>query len=239
MNITIPKAVIFDLDDTLYSYQICHSLALKKVKYKLKNDFGVAEETFISLYNKANNEVKITLGNVSASHNKFLYFKKILEKIGLKPYIYTALDMEAIYWQTFFDNMLPFNGLRDFFETLRFLNIKSGIITNFSAHHQFKKIMHLGIEDYIDHMICSEELGLEKPQPRLFEEMVNALDVSFGDVWMIGNSIKEDIDPAKETIGADTFLISDKKIKKSKKSKIDFVIKDFILINKKLLKLNI
>ena len=239
MNITIPKAVIFDLDDTLYSYQLCHGLALKKVKSKLKNEFGITEEIFIKLYDEANKEIKVTLGHVSSSHNKFLYFKKLLEKIGLRPYIRTALDMEALYWQTFFDNMRPFNGLKEFFETLRLLNIKSGIVTNFSAHHQFKKIMHLGIEDYIDHMICSEELGLEKPEPRIFEEMIKALDVGFGEMWMVGNSIKEDIQPAKETIRAKTFLISDKYLKNNNKSKVDFILKDFILINKKLLKLNI
>jgi len=239
MNITIPKAVIFDLDDTLYSYELCHDLALKKVQFKLTNEFGIPENKFIQLYTEANKEVKYNLGHVSSSHNKFLYFKKILEKIGFKPYVYTALDIEELYWQTFFDNIEPFNGLRELFETLRLLNIKSGIITNFSAYHQFKKVVHLGIEDYIDHIISSEELGCEKPQPKLFKDMIEILDVGFGEIWMVGNSVKEDIEPAKETIGAKTFLISHKNLQDSEKLKADFVFKDFTFINKKLLKSNI
>tara|TARA_B110000503_G_scaffold125485_1_gene193103 strand:+ start:8049 stop:8768 length:720 start_codon:yes stop_codon:yes gene_type:complete len=239
MNNTLPKAVIFDLDDTLYSYELCHDLALKKVQFKLKNEFGVSENKFIQLYSQANKEVKYNLGRVSSSHNKFLYFKNILEKIGFKPYVYSALAIEELYWQTFFDNIEPFKGLKELFETLRLLNIKSGIITNFSAYHQFKKVVYLGIEDYIDHIISSEELGCEKPQPKLFKDMIEILDVSFGEIWMVGNSVKEDIEPAKETIGAKTFLISHKSLQNSEKLKADFVFKDFNFINKKLLKSNI
>ena len=31
-----PKAIIFDLDDTIYSYRKAHELALNKVQLKLK-----------------------------------------------------------------------------------------------------------------------------------------------------------------------------------------------------------
>ena len=238
MNIKIPKAIIFDLDDTLYSYQRCHNLALKKVQMKLAKELNIPEEKFNNLYDQVNKEIKLQLGKVASSHNKFLYFKKILEKIGFRPYIFTALDMETLYWQTFYDNIVPNLGLLDFFETLRLLNIKSGILTNFVAYFQFKKILHLGVQDYIDHLISSEELGVEKPEPKIFTDMLKAIGADLGEVWMIGNSIEEDILPAKEFMKATTFLILDENVKITNKSKADFVCKNFIFINQKLLKLN-
>jgi len=237
MNLKIPKAVIFDLDDTLYSYQKCHNLALKKVKIKLLNELGIDKQKFNKLYDDANYEVKLKLGRVSSSHNKFLYFKKILEKIGFRPYIFTVLDMEALYWQTFYDNIEPNFGLIEFFENLRLSNIKSGIITNFSAYFQFKKIMYLGIQDYIDHIISSEELGLEKPEPKLFLDMLESLDVDQGETWFVGNNIEEDIIPAKKIMNATTFLILDGSNDNANKSKADFICKNFISINRKLLNL--
>lgn len=238
MTIKIPKAVIFDLDDTLYSYQKCHKLALNRVQLKLKNEFGITKENFFELYNQANKEVKLQLGQVSSSHNKFLYFKKILEKVGFRPYLFIAIDIETLYWQTFYDNMEPKLGLIDFFETLRLMNIKCGILTNFSAYYQFKKIINLGLQDYIDHMISSEEMGVEKPQPQLFKEMISALEVDMGEVWMIGNNLDEDIIPGKDVIKATTFLIADKKNSITKATQLDYVYNNFISINKKLLKLN-
>ena len=53
-----PKAIIFDLDDTFYSYKEAHAIALKKVQLKLKNEFGVNEKIFTKYYDLENKNLK-------------------------------------------------------------------------------------------------------------------------------------------------------------------------------------
>ena len=70
------KVIIFDLDDTFYSYKEAHAIALKKVQLKLNNEFGVNEKIFTKYYDLENKNLKKFLKTQLHPYNKFLYFKK-------------------------------------------------------------------------------------------------------------------------------------------------------------------
>ena len=70
-------------------------------------------------------------------------------------------------------------------------------MTDLTACIQHCKIKRLGIEEYIDVMVTSEEAGQEKPAPRIFELMAGKLRLNPHEILMIGDSREKDIDGAK------------------------------------------
>ena len=81
------NGIIFDLDNTLYNYDICHEYALNKVIYYLleycPNDFSY--EYINSLYLVIANKSKNELGNTAPSHNKTTKHNRLELVLYQKP----------------------------------------------------------------------------------------------------------------------------------------------------------
>lgn len=227
MKLFKPKVVIFDIDDTLYSYLDCHNFALNKVIGKLKNEFGLSEIEFKKQYNSANKLVKSQLNETASAHNKFLYFKIILENLEFSPYINIALELDNLYWETFLDHIKPFNNLINFLEQLRIMSINVGLISNFQAVYQFRKVINLSINDYVDCLVSSEEVGINKPNEVIFKKIMNIMNFKENESWMIGNSVSQDIIPSKKIMYSKTFLIETTDRFDNKNKFIDFAFKDY------------
>ena len=73
------RAVIFDLDNTLYSYDPLDKEAGERVREYTCKEIGITEEQYEEAYHFGRNETKRQLHDVGASHNRMLYFQKTLE----------------------------------------------------------------------------------------------------------------------------------------------------------------
>ena len=63
------KAVIFDLDNTFYSYDECHIEGSKKVYEYLKKICDIDYDKYLEMLESAKKEIKNTLGDTASSHN--------------------------------------------------------------------------------------------------------------------------------------------------------------------------
>lgn len=190
------KAVIFDLDDTLYAYEPLDREAGKRVQDFTCQRLGISEDTYLEAYQFGRTETKKQLGNVGASHNRLLYFQKALEYLKIKP-IPMSLQMYEMYWGTFIDQMQLYPGAREFINKLHEKGIVIAICTDLTSHIQHRKIEALGVSDDISYLITSEEAGKEKPAPEMFELCLRKLGLSANEVCYIGDSYKKDIEGAK------------------------------------------
>ena len=80
------------------------------------------------------------------------------------------------------------------------------IITDLTSQIQFRKIIYLGIDQYIDFIVTSEEAGAEKPNEKPFKLALSKISSNPNDVWMVGDNYGKDIVGAKQALGAVTFL---------------------------------
>lgn len=196
----VPKAVIFDLDNTLYDYDYCNAVAEHELYLCISQNFNIAEEEAESLLKNAKDNIKEQLGdNVAASHNRLLYMQNICEQLGKNPLNY-AMRLYNTYWDTLLDNMKLFDYVIPLFDELKSQNIKIGVLTDLTAHIQYRKLQQLGICDYIDCLVTSEEAGAEKPSLKMFDLMLNKLQLEPKEVVMIGDSKKKDIDGAEAAL---------------------------------------
>lgn len=71
------------------------------------------------------------------------------------------------------------------------------IISNGFKEVQYYKFAHSGLEDCFAHIIISEEVGINKPQPEIFRIALEMNHVSADEAIMIGDSYSSDIAGAK------------------------------------------
>lgn len=96
----------------------------------------------------------------------------------------------VIYWDTFLENMKPFDEIYDLLE--RYKN-KICLVTDLTAHIQYRKIKKLELDKYCSQIITSEEAGKEKPHPYMFIQALYKLNLKPNEVCIIGDSFKKDI----------------------------------------------
>lgn len=200
-----PKAVLIDTDNTLYEYEPAHKFAIKVVSNKIKRLFDVSYPEFQIIYERSKLEVKLQLGNTASSHSRLLYFQRFLENIGCKVNLMLALDLEQTYWRTFLANAPLFDSVDIFLNLLKEENIPLAVVTDLTSHIQLRKLTYFNLEDTFDAVVCSEEVGLDKPNKANFELALKKLNLNeSSDVWMIGDNPATDIVGGK-SINAITF----------------------------------
>jgi len=183
------KGILLDIDNTLYDYNITHSFAKNRVLDYCMVKFNLSKEDVNRAYEKARNQVHNELRETAASHNRLLYFQRMLEMLKVNPMKY-GLEMYTIYWDSFLEVLKPFDEIYVLLE--KYKN-KICLLTDLTAHIQYRKIKKLGLEKYCQNIVTSEEAGREKPHPFMFMLALQKLDLKADEVCMIGDSFKKDI----------------------------------------------
>ena len=83
------------------------------------------------------------------------------------------------------------------------------IVTNGFIEVQYEKFEKSGLRDYFAHIVLSEEVGCQKPNPRIFEEALRLNGLAAEDVLMIGDSWNSDIQGAVNA-GIDQIWVNEK-----------------------------
>lgn len=91
-------------------------------------------------------------------------------------------------------HVAAFPGAVDGLTRLRANGWRTAVITNGNTRMQRRKIARSGLQPLIDATVISEEVGLRKPDPRIFQlarEQVGAGATESG--WMVGDLLHTDI----------------------------------------------
>lgn len=209
-----PSIVLFDLDNTLYDYDSAHNDAIKAVSKKVKNLLNINEKEFIELYEDAKKIVKSRISNTASSHNRLLYFQKLIELKGLGQQVLIALDLNQTYWNKFLISANIFDGVYEVFDELRLNGVKIGLVTDLTADIQFRKIIKFGLGHCFDCIVTSEEAGKDKPNENCFNIALKKLGIDKSreeNIWMIGDDLIKDIKGSKVSINAIGFIFQKKK----------------------------
>ncbi|WP_254769097.1 HAD family hydrolase [Salinilacihabitans rarus] len=201
-------AVLFDLDDTLYPYPPCNE-AGKEAALRTARDRGYDfdREGFEDFYRAGRREVKRELGGTAASHERFLYFKRALERREGEPRIGDAFALGEAYWEGYVDAMEPFPGVEGTLATLREAGVAVAVVTNLTTRIQLRKLDELGLEPHVDLLLTSEETGREKPGSVMFTLPLARLDCRASEAAMVGDDVTADVVGAN-AVGLETVLFN-------------------------------
>ena len=189
------EAVLFDLDDTLYSYPECNK-AGKTAAWETARDlgYGLSRQAFEDLYVAGRRDVKRELAGTAAAHERFLYFKRALEIYTGTHQANDALALGEAYWRTYVDEMVLFEDVRETLRDLQDADVDVAIVSNLTTRIQMKKIDRLGIDGLVDLVLTSEETGSEKPASVMFTLPLSQLDRRPSETVMVGNDVESDVE---------------------------------------------
>lgn len=190
------KGIFFDLDNTLYDYDAADTIATQALYQEFQKTTPMSFDEFKHLYGQAKNEIKRELGDAAASHNRVLYLQRLIEKVHKTFTSERILTLYHTYWNTLLANAKMFDGAIDFFKFLQSKGIKIAVVTNLTAYIQILKINNLGISDYVDYVVTSEESGFDKPHPSSFLLALHRGHFLPEEVLMVGDSPDGDIEGA-------------------------------------------
>ena len=147
------------------------------------------------VFRQAKNEVKTELGEQTASsHNRILYFKKFFELLNETDICRKALECYSMYNHTFMRSMRCYDFVYPLLNFCKKKNIKVCICTDMMCEIQIKKLMALGITDKIDYIVTSEEVGVEKPNTKMYSKVMSLVgDNNASHYMFIGDSEEKDV----------------------------------------------
>ena len=192
VTIMAMKAVLFDLDNTLFDFATAHKQSLIALAEYGESRFDVPARRFLLAYQQADRQLKQEQPLVAACHNRIIIAQRMLELLGL-PSIVTPLELYETYWGTMLRSIKPRDGAVELLSRLHHQRIRTGICTDMTAHIQHRKIAALGLAGYLDAMVTSEEAGVEKPNPKIFLDCLNKLNVKPNEAVFIGDSFERDV----------------------------------------------
>ena len=203
------KAVFIDWDDTIGDFLGAAKLALQDMyeKYNLSEYFASFEEFFL-LYKPHNIELwdkygKDLVTKEYLSFDRFffplMHGSRVGERLKVKG---ERQEVAALAEQLSEDflNMTTarFSLLPGAEELVRYLAKKYPltVVTNGFVEVQYEKFDKSGLRDCFAQIVLSEEVGCQKPNPRIFEEALRMNGLQAEEVVMIGDSWSSDIQGA-------------------------------------------
>lgn len=185
------RAIFFDLDNTLVDSDAAYELALRAAGTSGK------DENFVNV--RALVKKRIGEGHVSA-RNRLIYFKEMLRRSGsfssarnleLMDKYERALEAElGRQWQAL--------RRKELMERLR-TKYTLVLVTNENTRTQLVKLRALDPTGELFHdMVTSEECGVEKPHPKIFEVALELFKLKPHECAMVGDNYECDMEPASK-----------------------------------------
>ena len=201
------KALLFDLDDTLYNSKPIYALGLENAwsayhKHPMAKVCTKGE--FYDYYASARQKTKTTLKDSPSKNSRLIYFHHLVVGLHGRPIADLVLTLDKAYAGAY--RTIDFTQARQVLKILR-TKYKIAVVTNQTQEAQTIKLQTLDPDgSLIDAMITSESVGVEKPHPKIFQESLKALNCTENQTVMIGDDLENDIFSAQK-IGAQTIYL--------------------------------
>ncbi len=219
------KGIIFDLDDTLIDFSEEEERVEKEISGELAKSYELNPELVYSL-----------LVEIRAKHrrppskprdnSRFVWFSELFNALNINE---DALKWEKTYWDRLNSRVKLFPNVID---TLRFLkskNLMIALLTDSDGRPEFKdeRINKVGLTPFVDVIVKSDEVGINKPDKKLFLFTLKRMGLNPDEVVMVGDDPPLDLVTAKE-LGLITVWKRNKPMDglEERKRFIDYVISD-------------
>lgn len=203
---TLPQAIIFDLDDTILddSSQVepCWQQACREAARALDGLDPVALRAAIKREAdwywsdpERHREGRLDLRAASAG-----IVARALAALGFENER-LARETANLYRDLREAQQCLIPGAIETIEWFRSRGVRLGMATNGSAAGQWAKIERFGLAPYFDRIIVEGEFGAGKPQREVYEALFSALGAPPEKTWSVGDNLDWDVG-APQSLGA-------------------------------------
>ena len=187
MNHPPITSVLFDLDNTLLD----RSAGFESFCRELYHTSVVMSDTHTE-----REAVELMLDwDAQGMRSREDFFKNVL---GQWPGVFRDLHQAMqVFIESYPRLMVLEPQIRALLEDLQDANLPTGIVTNGGAIMQSNKIRESGLEGLVGTVVISEEAGVSKPDPRIFEQALSQIQSSPSSTLFVGDNPEADILGAK------------------------------------------
>lgn len=189
------KWIFFDLDDTLWNFSANSALSLKKlyeISPILKKLFHDIDD-FIHVYHQHNSIMwdLYSKGKVTTAELKLERWRRTLATRQFEVLTAVCEELDRNYLDILAQQTEMIPGVISLLEKLTKKYLLA-VLSNGFSKTQYKKLHFSGLEKYITRTIVSEEIGVNKPNPKIFEYAVTETGAS-APYLMVGDNAETDV----------------------------------------------
>lgn len=178
------KAVLFDLDNTLYP----------EIEF-VKSGFRTVARYLNSRYHFSEDSLFTQMLDILQRDGRGKVFDSLLDNLGL--YTEDGVKLLVYLYRSHCPTIRLYEDVLPTLEALKCYGTRLGVVTDGMASVQRNKIAALGLQNLFDAIVCADELGKEcwKPSTISYKVALDLLQVSPSEAVYVGD------DPSKDFVG--------------------------------------
>ena len=190
---TAPKAILFDLDDTLLDMVSAIQSSWEEVCADIAPRLGCDAATLRETIRRESALFWADERAVAEYRVKPIESRTIVVRLDDSG----AEDIARRSLRGYLDRLAPFDDALETLESLRSQGYRLGMVTNGSSDTQREKIGRWKLEPYFDEIVIESEFGRGKPDPGVFRQALAGTGAAPDEAWMVGDNLYADIGGAR------------------------------------------
>jgi putative hydrolase of the HAD superfamily len=194
----VTRAILFDLDDTLFDHWYSTNEALQALqgvypRFRVwpLGEFRQRHSLLLEQYH-----LDVLAGRLTVDEARLKRFTRLVAEAGGECTPELAGEIAADYRRAYVGTWRTVPGALELLEALH-PQAPIGIISNNVVGEQLEKIRMCGLERYLDTVVISEEAGVAKPAARIFEIALARIGCAADEAVMVGDAWATDIAGAR------------------------------------------
>lgn len=209
------KHLFFDWDHTLWDFEKNSETSLERLFGELKlSSLGIPSfEEFYPIYLEINDKkwVFYREGKIDKATLRASRFRETFAHFGVEQdEVAWTLEERYIAETPYGTHLIP--GTEEVLEALKDRGYRMHIITNGFTESQIIKFRESGLQHYFEVLLCSDAVGANKPDPKIFRAALKASGAQRSESLMIGDNLIADCVGAKNQ-GIDQVFFNPKSVK--------------------------
>jgi HAD superfamily hydrolase (TIGR01509 family) len=219
------KAVLFDVDETLFDRNLAQRAVLEIIVKQLPGVFDAFKpERVLEAFLESDRIMTADFNAGAPSEGlRNMRSELFLRLLGTsEDYVTTITELYVRNYPTV---MAPVDGAIPIVKELS-LRFKVGVVSNGFPDVQYRKLETIGLRDLFSCIVLSEEFGIRKPNAKIFHHATSLLHMQPSECLYVGDSYTNDVIGAK-TAGMQACWLNRESLKPQ-----DEIIKADFIINK-------
>lgn len=186
------RAVLFDLDDTLFDHRRSARAALTGLHraHGRGTDLDAFEREHTRYLEVMH--VEVLAGRVGLEEARRERFRHVFRAFDIALTDGDAEAVAAAYRSGYMSARRALDGAAELLAALR-PHARVGIVTNNLLEEQRDKLDYCGLASFVDVLIASEDVGVSKPDRGIFDIALDRMGVSAAEAVMVGDSWANDV----------------------------------------------
>lgn len=186
--------ILFDLDDTLFDHAGTARAALAATAAGRPALQGVPLEALYQRYSELLEELhpRVMTGQLSYLAARQERFQRLLTPYDATLTAVAVGELATQHYRHYQRLRRPVAGAGALLRALK-PGYKIGIVTNNRLAEQQEKLHFLGMSEWVDVLITSEEVGALKPDPRIYQVALARLGAGPAETVMVGDNWSADV----------------------------------------------